>query len=136
MQAKCGSLEKAICVFNGMRKIDIPTWNSMIVACGVHGSRDGAISLFNNMFTSGVKPDSLTLGLLCGGGVTKVWFRRVSSNFHLMSSRFGCEEEVKHYGCMVDLFGRTGKLENVIKVPFRFRVNLSKTGGDCPQGCP
>ncbi|GFY89216.1 pentatricopeptide repeat (PPR) superfamily protein [Actinidia rufa] len=44
--AKCGNLGGALCVFNGMKRRDVSTWNSMIVGYGVHGQGNQAISFF------------------------------------------------------------------------------------------
>lgn len=131
MYAKCGNLEKAVSVFDGMRKRDIFSWNSIIVGHGVHGFGDRAISLFNKMLNAGVKPDSITfLGLLCGcshQGLVQDGYH----HFNLMSLEFGLAPEVKHYGCMVDLLGRAGKLTEALEMiessPFRNSAILWRT---------
>lgn len=114
MYAKCGCLDSALSIFNKMKKKDVFTWNSMIVGYGVHGHGEKAISLFKQMLVGGVQPNSITfLGLLCGcshQGLVKEGIQY----FHLMSSDFKLKPEVKHYGCMVDLFGRAGKLDEAL----------------------
>lgn len=116
MYAKCGSLYKAVCVFSGMKRRDVFSWNSIIVGYGVHGFGDKAISFFQKMLIAGVKPDSVTfLGLLCGCSHQGLVDDGVDC-FNLMSSQFGLKPDVKHYGCMVDLFGRAGKLNKALEV--------------------
>ncbi|KAK6139501.1 hypothetical protein DH2020_026761 [Rehmannia glutinosa] len=116
MYAKCGSLDKAVNVFNEMKKRDIFSWNSIIVGYGVHGFGDEAISFFKKMSIAGVKPDSVTfLGLLCGCSHQGLVNDAVEY-FQLMSSEFGLKPNVKHYGCMVDLYGRAGKLNKALEV--------------------
>ncbi|KAL8533371.1 hypothetical protein ACS0TY_009670 [Phlomoides rotata] len=116
MYAKCGSLSKAVCVFNGMKNRDVFSWNSIIVGHGVHGFGDKAISFFKKMLNAGVRPDSVTfLGLLCGCSHQGLLDEGVTC-FDLISSKFGLKPDVKHYGCMVDLFGRVGKLNEALKV--------------------
>ncbi|KAL6964554.1 hypothetical protein U1Q18_035605 [Sarracenia purpurea var. burkii] len=116
MYAKCGDLAGALCVFNGMKKRDISTWNSMIVGYGVHGQGNQAISFFRNMMMAGMQPNSITfLGLLCGcshQGLVEDGLKY----FQLMSSEFDLKPEIKHYGCVVDLFGRAGKLEKALEI--------------------
>ena len=36
--------------------------------------------------------------------------------FKLMTKSFGIEPEMKHYGCMVDLFGRAGLVDEAIEL--------------------
>ncbi|KAK6159751.1 hypothetical protein DH2020_003132 [Rehmannia glutinosa] len=116
MYAKCGSLDKAVNVFNEMKKRDIFSWNSIIVGYGVHGFGDEAISFFKKMSIAGVKPDSVTfLGLLCGCSHQGLVNDAVEY-FQLMGSKFGLKPNVKHYGCMVDLYGRAGKLNKALEV--------------------
>ncbi|RVW77319.1 Pentatricopeptide repeat-containing protein [Vitis vinifera] len=116
MYAKCGSLASALSIFNSMPKRDVFTWNSMIVGYGVHGRGDEAITFFGSMLMAGVRPNSITfLGLLCGcshQGLVKEGVQY----FHMMSSEFNLKPGIKHYGCMVDLFGRAGKLKEALEV--------------------
>uniref|UniRef100_A0A2N9IBC5 DYW domain-containing protein n=1 Tax=Fagus sylvatica TaxID=28930 RepID=A0A2N9IBC5_FAGSY len=114
MYAKCGSLDDALCVFDSMRKRDVFTWNSMIVGYGVHGHGDRSISFFRQMLMAGVQPNSITfLGLLCGCSHQGLVEEGVEY-FYMMSSKFNLKPGIKHYGCMVDLFGRSGKLEKAL----------------------
>lgn len=116
MYAKCGDLNEALCVFNEMKKRDIFSWNSIIVGYGVHGFGDKTILFFKKMLIAGVMPDSVTfLGLLCGCSHQGLVQDGVHY-FNLMSSEFGLKPVVKHYGCMVDLFGRAGKLNKALEV--------------------
>lgn len=116
MYAKCGCLDKALLVFNGMKKRDNCSWNSIIMGYGVHGFSDKAISLFKTMLLAGVKPDSVTfLGLLCGCSHQGLVQDGIHY-FEMMISEFGLKPEVKHYGCIVDLFGRAGKLNKALEV--------------------
>ncbi|KAL0714586.1 hypothetical protein Bca4012_021565 [Brassica carinata] len=116
MYAKCGSLEKAVGVFDGMRKRDVSTWNSMIGGYGVHGKGTEAISFFRKMVAFGVRPNAITfLGVLLGcshQGLVK----EGAEHFKMMSSEFGLSPSVKHYGCMVDLYGRAGEFDKAIEM--------------------
>ncbi|CAF2047994.1 unnamed protein product [Brassica rapa] len=116
MYAKGGSLENAVSVFNGMRKRDVSTWNSMIIGYGVHGKGIEAISFFREMVTFGVRPNAITfLGLLLGcshQGLVK----EGAEHFKMMSSEFCLSPNVKHYGCMVDLYGRAGEFDKALEM--------------------
>jgi pentatricopeptide repeat protein len=106
MYATCGSLDYALCVFDRMQRRDIFAWNSMIVEYGVHSRGDGAISFFQQMLMIGVQPNFTTfLGLLCGCS-HQGFVEEGAEYFHMMRSKFNLEPGIKHYGHMMDLFGR------------------------------
>lgn len=116
MYAKCGSLDNAVGVFNGMHKRDVMTWNSMIIGYGVHGHGVEAISFFRKMVASGVRPNAITfLGLLLGCSHQGLVKEGVE-HFEIMSSQFHVIPNIKHYGCMVDLYGRAGQLDKALKM--------------------
>ncbi|XP_042475260.1 pentatricopeptide repeat-containing protein At3g56550 [Macadamia integrifolia] len=116
MYAKCGSLDGARHVFSRMRRSDIFTWNSMIVGLGVHGHGDEAIILFKQMLMANIRPNLVTfLGLLCGCSHQGLVEEGVKC-FHIMTSHFNLKPGIKHYGCMVDLYGRAGKLEKALEI--------------------
>ncbi|KAF8412158.1 hypothetical protein HHK36_000115 [Tetracentron sinense] len=116
MYAKCGNLDRARRVFDKMRKRDVFTWNSMIVGFGVHGRGDESISFFRQMLIAGIQPNSVTfLGLLCGCSHQGLTEEGVEY-FHTMRSKFNLKPGIKHYGCLVDLFGRAGKLEKALEM--------------------
>ncbi|XP_022149932.1 pentatricopeptide repeat-containing protein At3g56550 [Momordica charantia] len=116
MYAKCGSLDQAILIFDRMQRKDVFTWNSMIVGYGVHGRGTEAIFCFQQMLEARIQPSSVTfLGLLCGCSHQGLVQEGVKF-FNLMSSKFRLRPEVKHYGCLVDLYGRAGKLEKALEI--------------------
>lgn len=116
MYVKCGSLDGALCVFNGMKHKDVFSWNSMIVGYGVHGRADAAVSFFRQMMMAGFHPDSITfLGLLCGCS-HQGFVEEGVEYFDMMISRFNLKPGIKHYGCLTDLYGRAGKLEKALEV--------------------
>ncbi|KAJ4971448.1 hypothetical protein NE237_004547 [Protea cynaroides] len=116
MYAKCGSLDGARNVFCGMRICDIFTWNSMIGGLGVHGRGDEAIVLFKRMLMANIRPNSVTfMGLLCSCSHQGLVEEGVEY-FHIMTSQFNLKPDIKHYGCIVDLYGRAGKLEKALEI--------------------
>ncbi|CAI0397927.1 unnamed protein product [Linum tenue] len=116
MFAKCGSLDDALSVFREMRKRDVFTWNSMIHEFGVHGLGNDAISFFEQMLLAGIRPNSITfLGLLCGCSHQGLVQEGIDY-FHQMSSKFNLTPGIKHYGCLVDLYGRAGRLDKALEM--------------------
>ncbi|KAH0436768.1 hypothetical protein IEQ34_026339 [Dendrobium chrysotoxum] len=115
MYVKCGSLEQACIVFNKMKKRDTFTWNSLLFGLGIHGHGKEAILFFRRMVIAGVQLNSVSfLGLLMGCSHQGLVDEGLEY-FHAMSSKFALKPDAKHYGCMVDMMGRAGKLEKAVE---------------------
>jgi len=117
MYAKCGCVDDAFGVFNGMKtKKDLVSWNSMIHGFGIHGHGEESIELFNTMVREGFKPDGYTfIGLLCActhAGLVN----EGRGYFYSMERVYGIVPQIKHYGCMVDLLGRGGHLKEAFRL--------------------
>ncbi|KAJ8543285.1 hypothetical protein K7X08_005808 [Anisodus acutangulus] len=112
MYAKCGSIVWARLVFESLGpKKDLMAWSAMISGLAMHGHWEDCLSLFSNMVENGVRPDDITfLGVLSacvhGGSVSQG-----KAMFERMSKEFGISPSVQHYGCMIDLYGRAGLID-------------------------
>ncbi|MED6120232.1 hypothetical protein PIB30_019022 [Stylosanthes scabra] len=78
MYCKCGGLEDARKVFDGINGKDVVAWNSMIMGYAIHGFCEEAFRLFDEMHGMGVSPTDITfIAVLsaCGhsGLVAKGW---------------------------------------------------------------
>lgn len=116
MYCKCGSLEEARMVFDRMRFKDVVSWNAMIVGYAMHGFSREALRLFRDMERMFLKPTDITfIGIFnaCahGGLVSEGW-----NFFKSMKDDFGIEPKIEHYGCMVNLLGRAGHLEDAYEL--------------------
>ncbi|KAK8959171.1 Pentatricopeptide repeat-containing protein [Platanthera guangdongensis] len=110
MYAKCGMIELAEEMFDRMPERDVFAWTAMIFGLANHGMTRKALDLFQRMVEIGVTPDDRTItAVLCGcrsrGWVTEGY--RVYNNMH----KFGMSPRIQHYGCMVDLLARAGRLD-------------------------
>ncbi|XP_074586076.1 pentatricopeptide repeat-containing protein At2g44880 [Curcuma longa] len=115
MYAKCGDIGEARRVFDQMPRTEPPAWNSMIYGLALNGRATDALNLFNEMRRRGVRPNEVTaMGVLSAcnhGGLVdeaKRWFDEMEE-LHI-------ERRIDHYGCMVDLLGRSGFLEEAEKL--------------------
>eukprot|EP00257_Ricinus_communis_P019729 XP_015578801.1 pentatricopeptide repeat-containing protein At1g08070, chloroplastic [Ricinus communis] len=116
MYSKCGDIEKAHQIFNGMVKKDLFSWTAMISGFAMNGYSDEALELFAQVETcNDVKPNEVTfLGVLSacshGGFVDKgfQYFKAMSQIYHITP-------RIEHYGCMVDLLGRSNLLNEAEK---------------------
>ncbi|KAF8679210.1 hypothetical protein HU200_045980 [Digitaria exilis] len=116
MYFKCGCPDEATAVFDAMRDKDVKAWTAMIMGFGVNGQPGAAISLFCRMEEEGVAPNEVTfLALLstCShGGLVqegKEFFQR-------MVRHHGLSPSLEHYGCVIDLLGRAGRLDEAYEL--------------------
>ncbi|KAF8033735.1 hypothetical protein BT93_C0100 [Corymbia citriodora subsp. variegata] len=122
MYAKCGSIVEAQRIFDSMQEKNVVTWNSMICGYGLHGHGKEALDLFTEMLQSGVSPSGVTfLSALyaCSHAGLVTEGDRI---FHSMVHDHGFEPLAEHYACMVDIFGRAGKLEEALEFIERMPV--------------
>ncbi|XP_059648436.1 pentatricopeptide repeat-containing protein At1g09190-like [Cornus florida] len=105
---KCGVLETAFMVFKGMPLRNVVSWNAMISGFSFNGKGEDGVNLFEEMISKGVNPnDSTFVGVLtcCAhGGLVQ----RGKDLFASMISNHQIKPKLEHYGCMVDLLGRSG----------------------------
>ncbi|KAF5751034.1 putative pentatricopeptide repeat-containing protein [Tripterygium wilfordii] len=91
---------------------DIVSWNTIIMAYGIHGFGRTSIQLFSAMKEKGIKPNGRTFVYVLSscsisGMVDEGW-----EYFNLMKREYGIDATIEHYGCMVDSLGRTGNLSS------------------------
>lgn len=115
MYAKCGDLAYARDIFDSMRWKNTECWNSMISALASHGRSEEAIQLFFMMECSDQKPNVITL-LAVLGACTHGGFVDQGLRIFNKFEAYGVEAGVEHYGCLVDLLGRAGKLKEAYEI--------------------
>ncbi|MBA0860386.1 hypothetical protein Goshw_017184 [Gossypium schwendimanii] len=123
MYAKCGYIDSALSIFRLMSVKNVLTWTAMGTGLAVHGRGKEALELLDAMEGSGIKPNPVTFTSLfsacCHTGLVEGGLHL----FHSMRSRFGLEPQIQHYGCIVDLLGRAGYLNEaydfIIEMPIK-----------------
>ncbi|KAK3142733.1 hypothetical protein QOZ80_4BG0350630 [Eleusine coracana subsp. coracana] len=114
LYAKCGCLEAARDVFQACPDRNVFTWNALIVGLAMHGHGTVVLEYFDRMLSDRIQPDGVTfLGVLIGcshAGLVGM-ARRL---FCEMESVHNVSRELKHYGCMADLLGRAGLIEEAM----------------------
>ncbi|KAF2301888.1 hypothetical protein GH714_030205 [Hevea brasiliensis] len=111
MYAKCGNLDLAKRLFDGMPQRDTICWNVMISGLAMHGDGEGALTLFLGMEEAGFRPDDVTfiamLSACSYSGMAQEGLRVLDR----MCNVYDIEPRSEHYGCMVDLLSRAGLLQ-------------------------
>ncbi|KAK7284008.1 hypothetical protein RIF29_13759 [Crotalaria pallida] len=116
MYSKCGQIDKAIRVFNSMPRKNLQSCTIMISALANNGHREDAISLFNQMEDAGLHPDSLSFSAILSACSHMGLVYEGKKYFDRMVRLYGIKPTVEHYGCMVDLLGRAGLIEEAYDI--------------------
>ncbi|CAA6666373.1 unnamed protein product [Spirodela intermedia] len=111
MYAKCGSIEAAQQVFDGLSYRSLSCWNALIAGLALHGRAEEALRYFERMIGEGFRPDDITfvgvLSACCHAGLVEMG----RFYFDSMIKDYSISPKVHHYGCMVGILGRAGLLE-------------------------
>lgn len=113
MYSRCGSVEDARLVFSKMPEHDVVSWNALIAANAQHGHGKEALQLFKQMQQEGTKPDKITFVTILSACSHAGMVDEGCCYFDLMCREHDIKPIVEHYRCIVDLFGRVGRLEEV-----------------------
>jgi len=117
MYAKCGEIGKAKLVFDEMMEKDTGSWNALINGYGVNGCAKEALEMFAVMLREGFEPNQITMTSVLSACNHCGLVEEGRRCFEAME-RFGIVPQIEHYGCMIDLLGRAGCLdeaENLIQ---------------------
>ncbi|XP_058093710.1 pentatricopeptide repeat-containing protein At1g08070, chloroplastic-like [Magnolia sinica] len=114
--AKCGSVEQSLEVFWEMPQKNVLSWTVLIQGLASNGRGREALDIFSSMRDLNVKPNDVTfIGVLSAcshGGLVDEGQRLFDS----MTRGYGIEPRIEHYGCMVDILGRAGLIDEAYQV--------------------
>ncbi|KAJ7953387.1 Pentatricopeptide repeat-containing protein family [Quillaja saponaria] len=114
MYIKCGYLEKGLCLFQNMSKKNQFAYSVMISGLAIHGHGREALKVFSQMLEEDLSPDDVVyVGVLSACSHAGLVNEGLQS-FNRMQFEHGIEPTVQHYGCLVDLMGRAGKLKEAL----------------------
>lgn len=107
---KRGDLGSAFVVFNEMPRKNVVSWTAMISGLAFNGNGERGVALFEEMMKESVCPNDSTFvaALACCSHAGLV--ERGGELFASMISNHHIKPKLEHYGCMVDLLGRSGCL--------------------------
>ncbi|CAL1407638.1 unnamed protein product [Linum trigynum] len=114
--SKCGNLDTAMRKFNQMPKKNVVSWNAMISGLALNGKGELGSDLFYEMTSQGFCPnDSTFVGVLsCCAHAGLV--EKGRAFFSSMVADYQIEPKLEHYGCMVDLLGRSGRVREAYDI--------------------
>ncbi|ESQ38164.1 hypothetical protein EUTSA_v10028408mg [Eutrema salsugineum] len=110
MYSKFGSIEDCCKAFSQISSPDLIAWTALIASYAKHGKATEALQVYNLMKEKGFKPDKVTfVGVLSAcshGGLVEEGYSHLNS----MVQDYCIKPENRHYACMVDALGRSGRL--------------------------
>ncbi|OMO99623.1 hypothetical protein COLO4_13193 [Corchorus olitorius] len=111
MYSKCGFLELAYQLFDELPERDILCYNAMIGGFGIHGYGHRALQLYEQMKFEGLVPDDVTFMVTMYACSHVGLVQEGCKIFESIKEVYGKEPKLEHYGCLVDLLGRAGKVQ-------------------------
>ncbi|KAK9119433.1 hypothetical protein Scep_017526 [Stephania cephalantha] len=115
MYAKCGDVGKAMEVFWMMGEKNVYTWSTAIGALAMNGAGKECLELFSLMKQEGVRPNEVTFVSVLRGCTVVGLVEEGEKHFKSMTQVYNVEAKLEHFGCMVDLYGRAGRLDEAIE---------------------
>lgn len=119
---KVGCVENARKVFDTTIIKKLCTWNAMISSLASNCKEDDALHLFKKMKSEGLHPNEVTFVAVLTACARINLVDIGLELFKSMSCRYGIIPVMEHYGCVVDILGRAGLLneaaEFITAMPF------------------
>ncbi|KAL3631279.1 hypothetical protein CASFOL_024263 [Castilleja foliolosa] len=123
LYAKCGNILESHCLFDKIKFKDEVTWTALVSGYSKFGKANETIGLFEEMLGNGLKPDGVMFVAVLSACSRAGLVEKGRHYFDLMVDKFGIRPVLDHYTCMVDLFSRSGNLEEakqfILEMPFR-----------------
>ncbi|KAK1441655.1 hypothetical protein QVD17_07718 [Tagetes erecta] len=111
LYGKTDALEYAMRVFGRLVNKEVCTWNAIIGALALNGKEKEALDMFDKMKVGNWRPNEVTFVVVLSACARAELVELGLQIFSSMLSRFGVVPGMKHYGCVVDLLGRAGFVE-------------------------
>ncbi|KAF3774396.1 Pentatricopeptide repeat-containing protein [Nymphaea thermarum] len=131
MYSKCGCMHDSLQMFRKMSNKDHVSWNAMINGYAQHGLGAEALAIFKLMQQEKVQPNHATFVAVLRACAYVGLFDDGAHYFQLMSNQYGLNPQIEHYACMVDIYGRSGKICDAMalikKMPFEADAVIWRT---------
>ncbi|XP_072973890.1 pentatricopeptide repeat-containing protein At3g62890-like [Typha angustifolia] len=116
MYMKCGKVDEAMLVFRRMDEKDVRTWTATIAGLALNGMGDLALEHFSLMKKDDIRPNAVAYLSVLTACSHAGRLEDSQMYFEEMRSLYKLQPEIEHYGCMIDLLGRTGRLKEAMEL--------------------
>ncbi|MCO5579781.1 hypothetical protein L7F22_033643 [Adiantum nelumboides] len=115
MYAKCGALQCARKVLNGMPKRSVVSWGALVSGYGVYGFLNSCNQFLEAMQSEGLGPDDRIFQSILAACSHSGLVEEGRRHFKAMQEVHGLSPGIEHCNCMVDLLCRAGYLPEAIE---------------------
>ncbi|KAK3129699.1 hypothetical protein QOZ80_6BG0483480 [Eleusine coracana subsp. coracana] len=116
MYAKCGDVDGASNVFNGIIDKDLISWNTMLFGFTINGWASEALLLYESMKSHDVCPDEVTFAVLLTACSHAGLLEQGKNFFESMVSAYGIQPKPEHLACVLDMYARSGDVAKAIEM--------------------
>ncbi|KAJ0091067.1 hypothetical protein Patl1_13320 [Pistacia atlantica] len=117
-----------------MSQCNVSSWTSMIVGFAMNGHVNEALECFHCMREAGVRPNHVTFVGVLSACVHGGKVREGKHFFDMMKNVYRITPQLPHYGCMVDLLGRAGLLDEAREMVERMPLKANVVIWGCLMG--
>ncbi|KAK9741180.1 hypothetical protein RND81_03G087300 [Saponaria officinalis] len=117
MYAKCGCIDMAVKVFEGMTERSVHCWAAFICGLSVHGYAMKAMSCLERMqVEDGIRPDNVCLLGVLTACTHAGYIDKGLCLLENMERKYGVVPRHEHYSCVVDMLCKAGRLDDAIGI--------------------
>ncbi|KAH0450847.1 hypothetical protein IEQ34_021539 [Dendrobium chrysotoxum] len=129
--AKCGFILNALGTFAKIPQKNAWSWTVIIQGLASNGQGEEALRFFSLMLEADFQPNYLTFIAVLSACSHAGLVDEGKRFFHSMSYIYDIEPRIEHYGIMVDIFGRSGMIQEaynfVIEMPIKPNAIIWRT---------
>ncbi|XP_058103525.1 pentatricopeptide repeat-containing protein At4g21065-like [Magnolia sinica] len=114
MYTKCGAINYSLKLFDRMPDRNVLSWSAMIGGLAMHGLGKEGLRLFSQMIDAGIEPTPITFTHILSACSHSGMVEKAHKYFQCMRDVYEIEPTIEHFGCMVDLLGRAGLLDQAV----------------------
>ena len=127
MYCKCGNVRGAYSVFEKALDKDVTLWTAMISGLAFNGHGTEALDLYWKMQAEVVAPNGVTLLAVLSACSHAGLLDEGCMIFNAMKQKYNIEPGIEHFGCMVDLLARSGRLTDALALARRMPMRPSRS---------
>ncbi|KAG2545971.1 pentatricopeptide repeat-containing protein At3g04750, mitochondrial-like [Panicum virgatum] len=127
MYCKCGNVRGAYSVFEKALDKDVTLWTAMISGLAFNGHGTEALDLYWKMQAEVVAPNGVTLLAVLSACSHAGLLDEGFMIFNAMKQKYNIEPGIEHFGCMVDLLARSGRLTDALALARRMPMRPSRS---------
>ena len=130
LYANCGCIASASRFFHETpaHRKNLVSWTTLISGSAKHGMGREAVENFESMEKAGMRPNRVTflsvLNACSHGGLIEEglqFFNKMVNDYQIMP-------DIKHCGCLIDVLGRAGRLEEAEKIALGVPIEVANVG--------